>query len=114
VALEIVQGMELQPNTCLLCSNNPVDEMTGDQKKAIFAGGVDVDWGNSVYICWECGHLIADLVGRSTKEGFDKVVAEKDELQAQYNELLEKYEEEHELVEKIRAGNEAIKKVKAA
>lgn len=110
--LTIVHGMELQPNTCLLCNSNPVDD-EGNQKRAIFAEGVDVDWGNSVYICEECADLIADLVGRSTREGFDRLVQEVEELQEKYDELLAKYEENSELVDKIRSGSDAIKKVKA-
>lgn len=111
--LVVVKGMELSPNACVLCGSNPGDENTGEPKKAIFAEGVDIDWGNSVYICWECGNVIADIVGRSTKEGFDKLEADNEELQEKYDELLERYEADHELVERIRSGNDAIKKVKA-
>jgi len=112
MTLVIVHAMELSPYTCLLCSTNPVDD-DGNPKKSIFAEGVDVDWGNSVYICEECGDLIVDLMGRSTKEGFDRVTAQRDDLREKYNALLTDYEEQQELVDKIREGSEAIKKVKA-
>lgn len=110
--LEIVTGMPLQPSCCTLCGGNPIDESTGEQIKAIYASGVDIDWGNSVYICWECGHLIADLVGRSTKEGFDKLLEENDEWREKYEKLLELYEADQALVAKIREGSSAIKQVR--
>ena len=113
MGLTRVKGMELQPNCCTICGGNPIDD-DGDQREAIFAEGVDIDWGNSLYICWDCANIIASLVGRATKEGFDRLEVENEELQDKYDKLLEEHEEQQELVDKIRAGAKARKNLTAA
>lgn len=110
--LEIVQGMKLTPQACVLCANNPVDEITGEQQYAIFAPGVDVNWGNSVYICMSCANIIADLIDRSTQEGFDKLKKENEELTEELEELKTQHERAKKLLEKVAEGRKAEKEVK--
>ena len=104
-------GMPEQPNCCLTCGGTPSND-DGTQKPAIYADGVDVDWGNSVYICWDCGELIADLMGRATRGGFDDLTEKYEELKAQHEELLEEHEKQEALIEKIREGSAAQKTLK--
>jgi hypothetical protein len=106
--LELVVGMELTPQACVLCANNPIDEATGQQQEAIFAPGVDVNWGDSVYICKSCGEIIADLLGRTTKKGFDRLKDENEELKGRIAEL----EADTALLERIRDGKDAVKEAK--
>lgn len=113
MGLRRVQGMPLMPHTCLLCGQGPTSN-DGATRDVIFAEGVDVDWGNSVYICWECAELIADLVKRVTREGFDKLEATHEALTTEHAELLGKYTEQEETLDTIRRGSAAVKKVKAA
>lgn len=110
--LELVKGMELIPQACVLCANNPVDEITGEQQEHIFAPGVDVNWGDSVYICNSCGHIIADLLGRTTVEGFDRLEAENEGLKKAYAKLEEKHEKAKAFIERIKDGGKAISDVK--
>jgi hypothetical protein len=111
--LELVRGMALTPNACVLCANNPVDETTGEQQEHIFAPGVDVNWGDSVYICNSCGQIIADLLGRSTVEGFDRLQAENEELKEELEDLKERHERAKAFIERIKEGNKAVKAVKS-
>lgn len=111
--LTVVTGMALQPNVCTLCGSNPNND-DGTAKKAIFAEGVDIDWGNSVYICWECGELIADLMGRATRRGFDELELKHEALLTAHAELEEAHERQEALVEKIREGSAAQKTLKSA
>jgi hypothetical protein len=111
--LELVTGMELTPQACILCANNPVDEVTGEQQQHIFAPGVDVNWGDSVYICNSCGQIIADLLGRATTDGFDKLTNKYDELLQEHIDLQEKHEKAKAFIERIKDGNKAIKDVKS-
>lgn len=104
----LTHGMPLQPNTCLTCGCNPTNP-DGSQMEAVFAEGVDVDWGNSVYICMECANLIADLVSRVPREFSDKTEAELDDLRREHSELLEKFEAQEALIQKIRDGGSAQK-----
>lgn len=110
--LERVSAMTEQPNCCTLCGSTPTDN-DGQLKPAIFASGVDVDWGNAVYICWECGEIISDLMGRATRFGFDELEGKYNALKAEHDELLEEYETQEGLLDKIREGNTAQKTIRA-
>lgn len=110
--LEVVKGMELTPNACVLCGSNPVDDVTGEQQPAVFAPGVDVDWGGSVYICWECCNIIADLCGRVTVDGFDALNGKYEKLKDAYEILVEEHNKAKGFIERIRDGQAALKEVK--
>lgn len=110
--LERVKGMKLTPNACVLCSNNPVDEQTGKQQDAIFAPGVDVDWGNSVYICKSCVEIMADLFDRVTVEGFDRLVDENKRLEKAYEKLQKNHDRAEALLARVRDGGSAMKTIK--
>lgn len=110
--LEVQKGMELPPQACVLCGNNPVDDITGEQLPVIFAPGVDVDWGGSVYICWSCTNIIADLAGRVTVAGFDALTEKYEELKNDHEALEEAYERDTKLVRQIREGQAAVKTAK--
>lgn len=111
MALKRITGMPLLPHTCTLCGQGPTDN-DGNQRDVIFAEGIDIDWGNSVYICWECSELIADLVGRVTREGFDRLEEDNAELQEKYDTLLGEHQEQEALLDKIREGNKAQKRIR--
>lgn len=110
--LELTKGMPLIPHACVLCANNPVDEQTGGQQEAVFAPGVDVNWGDSVYICDSCCQIIADLKGRVTVEGFDKLEAENEKLKKAYSKLEKDHEKAKALLDRIADGKAAVKTVK--
>lgn len=110
--LEVVEGMELTPQSCVLCSNNPVHEVTGEQQKAIFAPGVDVNWGDSVYICWSCAHIIADLLERVTVEGFDQLTTKYENLKVAHEELKANHERARALLDRIKDGKAAIQEAR--
>jgi|SRR5450755_2614311 len=111
MTLCLTTGMPLQPCTCLLCGTTPMED-DGTLKRAIFAEGVDVDWGNSVYICWECGELIADLVGRVTRFGFDALTEKYEALKEVHADLVTRHEQQEVLVDKIREGGAAQRALK--
>lgn len=110
--LELVKGMALSPNACVLCANNPVDEITGEQLEHVFAPGVDVNWGNSVYICDSCCQIIADLKGRVTVAGFDKLKEENKELSKANVDLKGKLEKAQGFLDRITDGKAAVKQIK--
>lgn len=110
--LEVTVGMPLIPHSCVLCANNPIDEATGKQQEAIFAPGVDVNWGDSVYICKSCAEIIADLMGRTTKAGFDKLQKQNEGLKLALDETVEKLDRAEALLGRIRDGRAAVKEVK--
>ena len=109
--LKRIDGMPEQPYTCACCGQGPTTN-EGEIKKVIWAEGVDIDWGNSLYICWDCAELVSDLCGRVTREGFDRLEKELEELRERHVALLEKYEEQEGLLDKIREGSRAQKRIK--
>jgi len=111
--LELVEGMPLTPHHCVLCGNNPVDEQTGRQLEHVFAPGVDVDWGSSVYVCHSCGQLIADLYGRVTVDGYDKLVTKNEQLETKVRKLEKGLAKARGLLERINDGKKAVKEAKA-
>lgn len=109
--LHRIVGMPDIPHTCAVCGNGPTTN-EGDQRQCIYAEGVDINWGDSLYICWDCGEIVADLVGRVTREGFDKLQEKYDSLKAEHDELLASHEEQEALLDKIREGNRAQKTIR--
>jgi len=109
---KVVEGMEEQPYHCIHCGSNPVD-INGQQQKAIFTSGVDVDWGNSVYTCWDCANLIADLIDREPRASYDRVTAENEELRDNLHRTAELLEAAEADLEKIREGAAARSRVLA-
>ena len=82
---KLVTGMPLQPHACIACGQNPSD-VEGRPKEALFAEAVDVDWGNSVYLCASCQNVIVELVTGKTIEEVEKL---KDELKSSRREFQE-------------------------
>ena len=105
---KVTVGMPEQPNACVHCGACPSND-DGTYKQAIFSDGVDIDWGNSVYTCWDCAELIADLVGRATRGGFDELTAKYEALLEAHAELEINYERQEALIDKIRQGAAATK-----
>lgn len=107
-------GANLPPNCCLLCAGAPIDETKDDHPMYPFivAVGMDVNWGESVYICWLCAGIIADLVDRPSAEKFAAVLRGA-KLQKKHNEKLVKVNEElRQVVRGMLDGAEVTEKAK--
>lgn len=110
--LEVTQGMPLIPHSCILCANNPVDETTGQQQEAIFAPGVDVNFGDSVYICAACADIISDLRGRVPKRSFEELEKLHKDLIEANESLQEKYDRAEGLLKRIKDGKKAVQEAR--
>lgn len=110
--LQLVKGMPLNPCACVCCGGNPVDENTGEAFENVFVPGVDINWGDSVYICHACCEIIADLKGRVTREGFDKLEVRNQKLQDKYDRLATEHEKAESLLSRITEGKNAVKEAK--
>ena len=111
MTLALVQGMENTPNACAICAGNPIDE-DGSQRPAIFAEGVDIDWGNSLYICLDCANIIASLVHRPDGEYVEQLEAKHEALMEAHVTLEREHEELQGELDKIREGSSALKRVR--
>jgi hypothetical protein len=113
--LELVEVMTQSPATCLLCHNSPVDETREDRRPlpAIFAPGLDVNWGESVYICAGCAGLMADLMDRPSRAEVEKIEGRRDFLEKRVKKISGELAKKTSQLERIIAGKRAVKEAKA-
>lgn len=113
-AIVLTDRITQPPGCCLLCASNPVDETKAEKPLLPFihVPGLDVNWGDSVYICWNCAGVMADLLGRPAEEKV-KAVLRGAKLQKKANEkLVKEVEELRSVVAALIAGEDAIEKAK--
>lgn len=111
VTLELVAGAALPPQTCMFCATNPRDQH-GKPLPFVTAVGMDINWGETPYICSTCCGIICDLVDRPDVEKV-KAVLRGAKLQKKHNKKLS--EENEELRKSLKAvldGEEATEKAK--
>lgn len=101
----------LPPGDCFICSSRPVDEK-GDPREFVYPEGMDINWGEVPYICWDCCGIIADLIGRPDAEKI-KAVLRGAKLQKKHNgKLLAENKELREAVQGLINGSEDLEKAK--
>lgn len=106
MGLILVSGMPLQPHCCVVCGKGPRDE-SGNIRENVFAEAVDINWGDSVYICPECGTVIGELYGMVPPDDVEELQRKADA----YDELEDKYIQLNARVRKILDGKKARKEV---
>jgi hypothetical protein len=106
-----VKGMKLKPNCCVACGST--GEMTEEgPPDAYFAEAVDVNWGDSVYLCESCVRVLGELAGMASTENYDKVkkeLAKTKKERADFKELSQKLEKR---IDRMLDGNKAIKEAR--
>jgi hypothetical protein len=99
------------PGDCFICSCRPVDE-EGELREFIYPEGMDINWGETPYICWDCAGIMADLIGRPDAEKI-KAVLRGARLQKKHNtKLLAENEELRTSLQALLDGREASEKAK--
>lgn len=109
--LELVDRMEQMPGSCLLCGCVPVDETKAEKPPlpAVFAVGLDVDWGNSVYICWVCAGLIADMIDRPDRKKVEAVFRGAKLQKLRNKKLMKELTEVKDKFQKLLEAQEVVK-----
>lgn len=108
--LERVEVMSESPGTCAACGSQPSDE-EGNPKPAIEAVGVDVDWGNSLYLCEECVFVAGELLGMVTKDKAEILTSRNKFLEKQNKKLQKKIEKISTKAKALIAGKKAEKEL---
>lgn len=106
MALVLVEGMPLEPHSCVSCGGGPRDADSNIMEVA-FAEGVDINWGDSVYICASCARVIAELYGFRTPEDVEELNKEIERLK----EVEKKHKKLEKRVKTMLEGARARKKV---
>ena len=86
VNLELVGGPDKPPATCMFCATNPRGD-DGMNLPMVEAVGMDINWGETPYVCWTCCDLIADLVDRPDRAKVEAILRGA-KLQKKHNEKL--------------------------
>jgi hypothetical protein len=106
-----VEAMSEQPGTCFHCGGSPtVDDEV--QHPIIEFQGIDINWGDTPYLCAECVGILCDLVGRVTVKEHADVVAERDQLSEKLKELGEEHQALESRVSRMLDGARARKEQK--
>lgn len=109
--LRLVDQMTEIPGECALCGGNPPGD-DGRPQKAIWAEGVDIDWGSALYICGECSRVIADLIGRVPQDDHDKLVQRYQKLDGEHTKLLRRHGRLRSNARAVVSGEKAKKEIK--
>jgi hypothetical protein len=56
-------GMKLKPYNCAACGSTPQKEDGSGPEDAVFREGVDINWGDSLYLCKTCVRIVGELMG---------------------------------------------------
>lgn len=106
MALVLVKGMPLEPRSCVCCGGGP-QTTEGEIRECVFAEGVDIDFGGSVYICPVCVRVMAELYEFKTSEEVEKLNERLEELK----DIEKKYKKLNKRVKAMVEGTRARKEV---
>lgn len=112
MALESVEIMDEQPYSCLVCGGDPKDEMGKSKPGMVKATGIDVDWGNSVFLCGECTNLIADLIGRAKQTDHEALQDEYREAMKELRKLNKRFTRLRNQAQAMASGEKAKKELR--
>lgn len=102
----------MPPGSCFICSTSPVDEDDENHPimPFIYPEGMDINWGETPYICMTCVGIMADLIGRPETKKVDAVLRGV-KMQKKHNEkLVAENKELRSLMEGLLAGQDVRKK----
>jgi hypothetical protein len=109
----VVPAMHLKPYRCIACGSTPRDTShpKRPQLQAYFAEGIDVNYGDSVFLCEECVKVLGQLRGMDVHE---KTVKDRDQWKKSYHEAMTELEETNDRVERMLDGVRAKKEATGA
>jgi hypothetical protein len=112
MSISIVDKFEQQPAVCMHCGSSGVNEEVDEPKIELV--GIDINWGDTPYLCGECVKMICDLADRKTQREFNGLSQELQEARDTIEELEDKNETLQAKVDKILEGSRAKKELREA
>lgn len=110
--IEMVPAMDQQPACCLLCNQTPT--RNGKPLPSATVRGLDVNWGDSVFICWNCINIMADLVGRVDQDKAKKSAERNKFLEKRLTQVSKELSDAEDRIERMLDGNKAVKESRKA
>lgn len=110
-----VPAMHLKPYRCLACGSTPRDdEVEGrPNMQAYFCEGVDMNYGDSVFLCGNCVRVLGELRGMVSVKDHERLKKAHEELKYTHGELKEELTELRARVERMLDGVKAKKQIQA-
>lgn len=109
-----VPAMNLKPHRCSACGSTPRDDATGDNLPAMFREGVDINWGDSLYICWTCARIISELYGAISPEKASDLQTQLEETRTELEETSTELSESRARIDRMLDGVKAKKEATSA
>lgn len=111
-----VPHMHLKPYKCVGCGGTPRDdEVEGRPNlQAYFCEGVDIDWGNSLFLCGNCVRVLGELRGMVGVGDHAKVVKKLEETESELTQTREDLEKAQDRIARMLDGVAAKKEATAA
>jgi hypothetical protein len=110
VNLELVEGPTLPPGTCMFCATNPTEG--GKPLPMVTAVGMDINWGETPYICWTCCGIIADLVDRPDRAKVEAVLRGAKLQKGHNKKLIDENEQMKRLMKGLMDGQDVFDEAK--
>lgn len=109
-------AMHLKPYRCIACGSTPRDTAHPNrpQLQCYFAEGIDVNYGDSVFLCEECVKVLGQLRGMVDVEDHEKLKNSYDLLLGKYEQLEDDFEEQESRINRMLDGVKAKKESQAA
>jgi hypothetical protein len=109
----VVPAMHLKPYRCIACGSTPRDTShpKRPQLQAYFAEGIDVNYGDSVFLCEECVKVLGQLRGMVDVDVHEKLIKLHDGLVRAHQKLVEEYDTQESRIERMLDGVKAKKEV---
>lgn len=104
--------MKLKPYCCAACGSTPQKEDGSGAEDAAFREGVDINWGDSLYICKSCAKVIGELFGMMIPDDVTALKRENKELGKQLEGAQEKLDKQEKLLDRVREGSKAQKEIR--
>lgn len=107
------KGMHLKPYSCVACGQSATP-VNGEMQDAYFAEGVDVNWGDSVFLCESCVWVLGQLAGFLDPDQVNDLKREKSQIEDELEDLKVEHEATEKRMGRILEGSKAMKEARKA
>jgi len=108
--MQLVDNMSLTPGHCGICRGTPM-KADGTPEPCIDTG-VDVNWGEQLYICGPCANIIGILAGNEDKDVAAQLRADLAQAEKSVGDLREERDTLQARIDRMIDGARARKEAK--
>lgn len=109
--MRLVERMTQNPPVCLHCGSGNVEDHAGQIPRAIDLER-EVNWGDSTYLCENCGLLVAGLLDCITRDQYQELERTISSLKTERHELKAQLQGQKRRTTAIMQGKKALQEEK--